>query len=257
MISICRGWLVLVCAFCLMDAGIAGAQDAEVDTAVAVLEDTVAAAAVDTGSTVIVRVVHSNDLYGELFRGSGSDSLGGMVPRVHLIRRIQERGPAVVLDAGDAIGPATLSAWDKGKTMVDLMRVAGYTALAPGNHEFDYGLETFNKRQEQAGFPFLAANIVAQGGAELATIGHILVKAGGARIGIFGVVTPDITEQTNPRNVAGLTFGDPLKAARASIEALNGQGADYVIGVVHMPEEAVLALARRLSGVDLIVAGVW
>ena len=161
----------------------------------------------------------------------------------------------MVLDAGDAISPATLSAWDKGKTMVDLMRIADYTALTPGNHEFDLGLETFNERQREAGFPFLAANIIAQGNVEIGTIGHMLLTVGGVKIGILGVVTPEIAEQTNPRNVTGLTFGDPVKAAKASAAALLEQGADYVIAIVHMSEAATLKLAQRLSGVDLVVAG--
>ena len=59
-----------------------------------------------------------------------------MAARVHLIRAYREAGPTLVLDAGDAFGPNPLSGFDQGKTMVGLMREAGYTAMTPGNHEF-------------------------------------------------------------------------------------------------------------------------
>lgn len=212
-------------------------------------------AAAEGADTVTVSVVHSNDVYGELLREAGRDSMGGMAPRVHLIREIRAQGPAVVLDAGDAIGPATLCAWDKGKTMIQLMHLAGYSALTPGNHEFDYGLEVFNERLKEAGFPFLAANIIAQGGVDIGTIGHVLLKVDGVKIGVLGVVTPDLAAQTNPRNVAGLTFEDPVKAAQTAAAALVEQGAEYVIAIAHMPEEATLELAQRVQHLDLIVAG--
>ena len=83
--------------------------------------------------TVRVQILHSNDVYGQLLRqGVDGDQKGGMAARVHLIRRLQKEYPTMVLDAGDALGPGTLSAWDVGKTMIGAMRLAGYTAMVPG-----------------------------------------------------------------------------------------------------------------------------
>ena len=43
--------------------------------------------------------------------------------------------------------------------MIDLMRLAGYTALLPANHESDFGAETSRRRQTRGAFPFLGTNL--------------------------------------------------------------------------------------------------
>ncbi len=219
-------------------------------------QDTVGAEALQESvrDTVRVKILHSNDVYGQLRRQATDEGfLGGMAPRVRLIREIREAGAALVLDAGDAIGPSTLSAWDQGETMVAAMRLAGYTAMTPGNHEFDYGPEALVRRREEAGFPFLAANLRWKAGMEPPVQAYFLVEVEGVKIGILGVISPEVAAQTNP--TALLAFEDPLKAARQAVGTLREQGADYVIALVHMEEGEALALARKAAGVDLVVAG--
>lgn len=105
-------------------------------------------------------LVHSNDVYGALKpRRSGDHYLGGMASRITLIHRLKSKGPVLVLDAGDAMGPGPLCTLDQGKTMISLMRMAGYAALTPGNHDLSYGSEVLESRRGEAQFPFLIANI--------------------------------------------------------------------------------------------------
>ena len=206
--------------------------------------------------TVRLTILHSNDVHGSLRRlSSGGDSTGGMAPRVHCIRELQGGGPTVVLDAGDALGPETLSAWDQGKAMAAAMRAAGYAAMTPGNHDFGYGLEALAQRMDEAGFPFLAANVKGQGQAGLPLDGHLLVEAGQVRIGIVGLVSPGVAKQTNPRHVEGLVFGNPVKAGGDAVRALLELGAHYIVALVHMPESEALTLARQIDGIDLVIAG--
>jgi len=208
----------------------------------------------DARDTVRVQILHSNDVYGQLLPET-ADALGGMARRVHLIRRLQAAGPTLALDAGDAIGPATLSAWDRGATMVAAMRTAGYAAMTPGNHEFDHGLEVLRQRQAEGGFPLLAANIQGIGGADPPIAGRLLTDVEGVKIGILGVVSAEIATQTNPKHVANLRFGDPIEAARDAARALRDEGAAYVIVLAHMPQRESLLLAQRVEGVDLVIAG--
>ena len=42
--------------------------------------------------------------------------------------------------------------------MAQAMNAIGYDAVALGNHEFNYGIETLRKFEEQCGFPLLGAN---------------------------------------------------------------------------------------------------
>ena len=49
----------------------------------------------------------------------------------------------VTVDAGDAIQGEVIGSITKGEAVVDIMNAVGYDYAVPGNHEFDYGMETF------------------------------------------------------------------------------------------------------------------
>ena len=57
---------------------------------------------------------------------------------------------------GEAVGSLT-----EGAALVDLMNTVPYDFAVPGNHEFDYTLETFlDLARNQAQYEYLSANFV-------------------------------------------------------------------------------------------------
>ena len=76
--------------------------------------------------TVVVRIVHSNDVLGQVrsvYRRK--EKQGGVAQRVILIRSLAKDAQALVFDVGNTLGPDALSAWDGGQTMVAAMAAAG------------------------------------------------------------------------------------------------------------------------------------
>lgn len=211
--------------------------------------------ALQEGDTLTVTIFHSNDVYGEISRMRSQDGyIGGMAPRIRLIREARDAGPVLALDAGNALGPAALSSWDQGAAMIDLMRLAGYKALLPANHEFDYGLEMMKHRRTQAGFPFLVTNLSDDEKAGFIAR-HLLINAEGLRIGVIGLLSREIAVLTNPGFFNGIQITDPLPAAAAAVDTLRKQGADYIIALTNMKEDETMSLARQVQGVDLVIAG--
>jgi len=202
--------------------------------------------------TVMVRIVHSNDVMGQLH---SVDSEGGMAQRVALIRMLTEEKNALVLDAGNTLGPNALSAWDEGKTMVAAMVAGGYSAMTPGNHEFDHGLDVLAKRQKEAAFPFLATNLRGVAGRELPLESYRLFEVAEVKIGVIGVVSARLDRRVNPSVAEGFSIGDPLKRVAEAVKTLQELGADYVVVLAHMPMSEGMALAQKASGIDLMVAG--
>ena len=81
-----------------------------------------------TGSIVIL---HTNDVHG---------AIDGYATIAAVKQQLESQGAYVLLlDAGDFIQGETSVSVSQGKTAVELMNAAGYDAVAPGNHEFDYG----------------------------------------------------------------------------------------------------------------------
>jgi predicted extracellular nuclease len=117
--------------------------------------------------------------------------------------------------------------------------------------------------------PNLAGLVVPGGQAPLAaTISKsVVLDAGGEQIGVIGATTPTLrtisspgTVGVNPAPFGGVPTAAELDALAAiiqtEVDALIAQGIDKIVLLAHMQQIAIEeALATRLSGVDIIVAG--
>ena len=66
-----------------------------------------------------------------------------------------------LVDNGDAIQGGLLGALSDGSWIVDIMNEVGYDLAIPGNHEFDFGVETFlDIVNNQAEYPYLSCNFM-------------------------------------------------------------------------------------------------
>ena len=164
--------------------------------------------------------------------------------------RAEAEGPLLLLDAGDIFQGTLASDMGEGAAMVDAFNALEMTAVAVGNHEFDYGpvgppvipttpgddsLGALKARVAQARFPFLAANIVDASTGRVPDwlgSGTTLREVGGVRVGLIGLTTLD-SPRTNPVNVAGLRFLPLAPTARAAAERLRTEGADVIVMVAH------------------------
>jgi len=201
---------------------------------------------------VSLTVFHSNDLYGELRPRA---DLGGMAARVHLIRELSKSTNALVLDAGDALGPEALSWFDEGATMALALQRAHVAAMLPGNIDLILGLDVLLERQKEALLPMILSNMSGKAGVTLPVSQHALIQTGDVLVGVLGVLDPAVVETVPPRNIEGFKFNDPVKVANETAKALRAKGAMCVVALTHMDEAKTLAFARQVVGVDLVVAG--
>lgn len=77
--------------------------------------------------------------------------------------QLEESGnDVVVVDAGDAIQGEAIGTQTQGKAIIDLMNEVGYKYAVPGNHEFDYGMDTFLElaSSENSKFEYLSSTFV-------------------------------------------------------------------------------------------------
>lgn len=208
--------------------------------------------AVSQPETVTVTVLHSNDVSGQLTRRSvGTDLVGGMAPRVHIIQAVKRAGPTLALDAGNAIGPDPLSASDQGTTMMSLMQMAGYDALLPANHEFNFGMKQLKRLRESGSVPFLGANVQSP---DTLFQPLLITTVGGPCIAVIGLVAQEVATLTNPNLVTTLTFKDPVRVATEVLKTLP-DSVDYVILLAHTREPDAIRLAQQVKGVNLIITG--
>jgi 2',3'-cyclic-nucleotide 2'-phosphodiesterase (5'-nucleotidase family) len=209
-------------------------------------------AVAQASATVTISIVGTTDLHGRVFADQGRGGLallGGYLANLRAARDA-DGGGVVLVDSGDTFQGGIESNLSEGAAVIDAYNALGYTALAIGNHDFEYGardtsdaLDTpgadlrgaLKARAAQARFPFLAANLLEGGTAvDWPNVRpSAIVEVAGVRVGLVGVMTLDALSMTLAANVGGLTVTPLAAAVEREATALRGRGAQIVIVVSH------------------------
>ena len=214
------------------------------------------AAAANDGS-VNITILHTNDIHGRVMEGT-NDGMG-LAKLSSKVKEVKATNPnTLLLDAGDVLHGQPIVTISKGESMVKIMNTIAYDAMAPGNHDFNYGQDRLLELSKKADFPIISANIYKSDKTNLLTP-YIIKELDGVKIGIFGLSTPATTYMTNPKNVEGLKFEDPTKVAKAMVDELKGK-CDIIIALAHLgiddnSEYTSKKVAENVEGIDLIVDG--
>jgi 5'-nucleotidase len=203
---------------------------------------------------VTISVVGTTDLHGRIHADDGRGGLallGGYLKNLRAARAA-DGGAVVLLDSGDTFQGGITSNLSEGAVVIDAYNALGYTALAIGNHDFEFGAVdqwdgesapdgdlrgALKARAAQARFPFLAANLVDTAPGRVVEWPNVrpsvIVDAAGVRVGIVGVMTLGALSMTLAANVPGLSVSPLADAVQREATALRAQGAQVVIVTSH------------------------
>ena len=113
----------------------------------------VPASAAATGKSNDIVILYINDAHANLDRPLSYDTIGAIKKQLE-----KEYRYVLLVDAGDHLQGTEFGSLDEGATIVQLMNKVGFDLAVPGNHDFDYGMDTFLKRRQEAAFPYLSCN---------------------------------------------------------------------------------------------------
>ncbi|UXX94288.1 5'-nucleotidase C-terminal domain-containing protein [Streptomyces sp. AD2-2] len=218
-----------------------------------------------------------------------SDSKGNSVGVARVATLIKEQrkakgeGRVLLVDAGDIIqgtslgyyfarvDPITSGAKHPMATAMNHMR---YDAAALGNHEFNYGIDTLRKFEQQCHFPLLGANALDAKTLRPAFAPYTVKKirvpgAPDIKVGILGLTNPGIA-LWDKDNVSGkMVFPGLVEQAKKYVPRLRALGCDVVFLTDHsgldgsssygdeLPyvENASNLVAEQVPGIDAILVG--
>lgn len=155
----------------------------------------------------------------------------------------------VVVDAGDAIQGEIVGSMTKGEAVVEIMSAVGYDFAVPGNHEFDYGMDTLlDLAQNKAQFDYISSNFIYIPEITPVFKPYDIKDFGDYQIAFVGISTPDTITSSTPeyfKDEAGnyvygfptfpgsLTNEDLYENVQSSVDSAIDDGADYVVAVGH------------------------
>jgi 5'-nucleotidase len=179
-------------------------------------------------------------------------------------------GHTLRFTSGDAYGatPPLVSVFNE-TPAVYTERLLKITADTFGNHNFDKGFEhvaemakvAATKDRKVPGKPFrvVISNMAGRERFLPETREFIIVRGGGVKIGIVGIISPEAYKDQQPKNWGSLKILDPVKSAMAVQKKARAAGAEMVVCLVHMGMKSdapktgeLIDFARNVSGFAVI-----
>src|ERR1043165_8256930 len=139
----------------------------------------------------------------------------------HLSNAFAKKNPnTLLIDAGDVLQGTPYFNYYRGEVEYKAMSAIGYDASTLGNHEFDNAIEALAAALKFANFDIVSTNYDGKGTALEGRVKPYVVKTvGGIRVGLFGLgISP--TALITPENFKGVTYNDPVIAARNVVKTL-------------------------------------
>lgn len=213
-----------------------------------------------------ISILSTNDVHSRIdpfpMNDKRNAGMAGFARRAAIIKEIRQQEEHVLLfDSGDIFQGTPYFNMYGGELELKLMSEMGYDAATMGNHDFDNGLEGFNKVLPQANFPFLTANYdfsntLLDGKTKPYTIfnkGPIKVGVFGLGVQLDGLVGKDKYKETR--------YLDPIETANKIAGKLKAEGCNLIICLSHLGYRyesnrvSDLVLAKQSENIDLILGG--
>ncbi len=192
-------------------------------------------------------ILYTNDTHAYIDGPLSFDTIGALKKNLEKQYRY-----VLLVDAGDHLQGTAFGSMDQGASVLQLMNKAGYDLATPGNHEFDYGMDSFLERAREAEFPYLSCNLYHQ---EDGVRGENLLESfqayhfGKEIVAFIGITTPETIVKSTPAYFQdengnfcyGISGGDNGQAlyddVQFAVDAIRRAGATKVIAVGHLGDD--------------------
>lgn len=218
-----------------------------------------------SAAETVITILHTNDTHSQIDPLPANDrnaGKGGVARRATLVKKIRkENRNTLLIDAGDVLQGTPYFNFYKGEVEYKAMSAIGYDVGTLGNHEFDNGVEALAAALKFANFDLVSANYDVKGTVLEGRVKPYVVKTvGGIRVGLFGLGISPVALIT-PANFKGVTYVDPVVAARGVVKKLRDEERCALIvcmshlGYFEDGQKGDKLVASQVDGIDFIAGG--
>ncbi len=238
-----------------------------IKVAVTVLSVMLFIAVVITGcrrSNVEVAIITTADLQSKVvpyctkikIEGKDQEILVGGLERISsLAKKIEsEVDCSLFVSTGDDLMGAFYDKF-KGIPEIKAMNMAGYDVATPGNHEFDFGVDLYVNAIKNARFDIVSSNLIIRNETLSQLIKPYIIKEiKGLKIGIFGLMTPELSEVSSVGEEVCVDK-DIVGVAKEMVSTLKKKGATMIVALTHIGTPLDRELVKKVEGIHVIVGG--
>ena len=188
-----------------------------------------------------------------------------------LKEKLSQDNYVLLVDDGDAIQGEPVGTMTRGDAIVNIMNAVGYDVAIPGNHEFDYGMDTFLELAKKASYTYVSCNFNKEG--ELVFPPYVIKEFDGVKIAFIGVTTPTTLRSSTPsyfmngdgQFIYGFLQDETGEALYAAVQKAaddaRAEGAAYVVLLAHLGDEAECSpwmyneVIGNTTGIDILLDG--
>ncbi len=225
--------VIIAAIAAMMAAGCSGGASAPSETAAAEVPSEAA-----DEDTVTIQLLSTSDIHGKYLPydyALNMEDTSGSMAQIETVVKELKNDNTILLDMGDSIQAnfAELFLNAEQHPFTQGLNQMDYDVWVLGNHEFNFGVDTLKNIMSQPEAEVLCGNVYNPDGSALAE-GHTVIEKNGVRVGIIGLVTPNIT-RWDSANLQGYTVTNPVDEAKKAIQEMEGK-ADVLVAAVHMSE---------------------
>lgn len=201
----------------------------------------------DSGVKTIT-IVSTNDIH------SSIDRFPSLATLVDSLRA--EGDEVLLIDAGDRRtgNPFVDKSPHSGRPIIELMNTLGYDLATMGNHEFDSGMDTLSARMADTQFPYILANIDANGSIP-SPAPYIIKDIDGIKIAFVGLITNYVNGHPDgfDTSFGNATFTDPIETM-SNYRTL-ADSVDLLVALTHIGNDKDSLMALAIPEIPLIIGG--
>lgn len=201
-----------------------------------------------------VKIYYTSDVHGYFFPTTYGDRKKRPMGLFNCMSNFQKDENTLVLDGGDSLQGSPLNSYvnsqGAGNFETDpiamVYNAAGYDAVVPGNHDFNFGYERLAHYVQALDGVCLCANASDLDGKTQIAASHIFSLNNGLRVGITGIVTDFVNVWEKPEHLEKIQITDAFEAAARELERLKRES-DVTICIYHGGYECDLDTGKRLT----------
>lgn len=160
----------------------------------------------------------------------------------------------MIVSSGDFINGRLIGTLSRGYDIIDIMNAVGYEASTLGNHAFDYGGDQLKELVAAFDGACISTNFTYANSDKTVFLPYFMKNLGDRKIAFLGCTTPSCMQSAkaimfdkdgNP--IYTMHGADMASIVQQHVDRLRAEGADYVILLSHLGEDANEAGSEWIS----------